>query len=515
MVVAACGKSGSSDTPAPAATTTITGSLFAAPVSGASVVVKNIGGVVIAGPVNTANDGTYTINVSTSDLDADLRFESAGGTYADEATGSTTTAGMLAAYVLARSVTSGASVNIDPSSTILHDLVTSGSKTSGEAQTIFNTAFGFKPDISVACKNKPSTGASASERLAALRASAFSQLTKDLGLTPDKQFDLLAAITQDLADDGKLNGSTGSVGATSIPEDIQNKFEHALVTMLSDTVHNQTGLTSDQIGSLPCGQIVLTDTYRVQYVPGMMAGAQGKTSFKIKITKRSDGSAATGLALSLMPMMHMPSMVHSTPVDAVTEEGSTGIYDCTTYYLMASGPGMGYWELKVMIGSGMGMGMSETAIFYPAVGMAMGTDTVRATVYGADDVVSGMTGTQYNKYYLFRDGPISAATPTVSLFIAHGEMMNMSFKPVSTGAVLSSPTGTVTTMAVQASTDNSTWLTATNSAIGHWSVSGLTGLVSGQTSTIYVRLNINGQDKTANGAAASGGNNAMFIVTPL
>lgn len=514
LLFSACGSSSTSDSPTPVATTSISGSVVAAPVSGAAVVVKNADGYVIAGPVNTASDGTYTVNVPTSACNADLRIESSNGTFLDEATGTTTTAGILAAYVSAGSVTTWSSVNIDPSSTIIHNLVTTGSKTFGEALTIFNSAFAFTPDISVASRNTPSTGASAAQRLAGLRTSAFSQLTKDLGLTPDKQSDLLAAIEQDLADDGKLNGSTGSLNGTSIPEDMQNRFEHALVTMLSDTVHNMTGLTADQIGSLPCGQVILTNTYRVQYLPGMMAATQGKSSFKIKITKRSDGSPATGLTISLMPMMHMASMGHATPVDAVTEEASTGIYDCTVYYLMASGPGIGFWDLKVMISSGMGMGMSETATFYPVVGMAMGTDTVRATLYGADDVVSSMSGTQYNKYYLFSDGPITAAAPTVDLFITHAEMMNMSYKLVSPGAVLSSPTGTVTTMTVQASLDNSTWLTATNSATGHWSVSGLTGLVSGQTTTVYIQLNVNGQDKTTNGNAASGNNSAMFIVTP-
>lgn len=172
-----------------------------------------------------------------------------------------------------------------------------------------------------------------------------------------------------------------------------------------------------------------------------------------------------------------------------------------------------------MIGSGMGMGTgsSETAAFYPAVGMAMGTDTVRTTLYGPDDIVTSMSGTQTNKYYLFRDGVVSAATPTLNLFIAHSESMMMNFKAVSAGSVLSSPTGTVTSMTVQASSDSSfsTPVTGTDKGNGHWSLSGLTGLVSGQTATIYVKLNVNSQDKTTNGNAASGTNGyATFLVMP-
>jgi hypothetical protein len=44
---------------------------------------------------------------------------------------------------------------------------------------------------------------------------------------------------------------------------------------------------------------------------------------------------------------------------------------------------------------------------------------------------------------------------------------------------------------------------------------GLTGLVSGQTNTIYVRVNVNGEDKTTDGNAASGANAyAAFAVMP-
>jgi hypothetical protein len=87
---------------------------------------------------------------------------------------------------------------------------------------------------------------------------------------------------------------------------------------------------------------------------------------------------------------------------------------------------------------------------------------------------------------------------------------------VSDGSVLSSPTGTASPITVQASSDGgSTWLTATDNTNGHWSVSGFSNLVSAQTGTIYVKLNVNSQDKTTNGAAASGGNAyATFVVTP-
>lgn len=253
--------------------------------------------------------------------------------------------------------------------------------------------------------------------------------------------------------------------------------------------------------------------YKVEYIPGtgMNAPVQGKTTFQLRITKRSDDSPATGLTPSLTMTMHMSDGdSHATPVDSITQSATAGLYDCTVYYLMASGPGMGTWEMNVTVDG-------ETTTFNPDVAMAMGGDTVHAKLYGADDIVTGMSGTSYNKYYIFRDGMISASMPTLKLYISHGENMMMDFKAVSVGSILSSPTGTVTDVTVTASTnpDFATSVTGTNNTNGHFSLADLDGLVSGATNTIYIKLNVNGQDKTTDGAVASGENGyATFVVTP-
>jgi hypothetical protein len=238
-------------------------------------------------------------------------------------------------------------------------------------------------------------------------------------------------------------------------------------------------------------------TYLVEYVPGMMPAAEGKTTFQIKVRKRSDSSAATGLSLTLMPLMHMTGMTHSTPGDVITESPA-GTYNCTIYYLMASGMGMGYWELQVNIGT-------ETATFYPSVAMAMaGSDTTKASLYGPADIVSSMSGTQYNYYYLFNDGVVSAATPTVKLYLSHALNMNMTFMPVS---AVSSPTGTVSSVVVTASTDTafSAPVAASDDGNGHYSMP-ISTLSTTGTYTVYVKLQVNGEDKTTNGAAAAGAN---------
>jgi len=515
--IASCGGS-NAGSPLASSTTTISGSVFAAPVAGATVVaLDSTGTTTIAGPVTTANDGTFSMTLPVSALSSTLIISSASGTFVDEATGVSTPARDLSAYVTGGGL--GAAVHLDPASSIIARPIREHGRTHDQATAAFSGAFSFLPDLSVPPRNLPSASATAAQRLAALRAIAFSQLTKDLGLNPTDQFDLLAAIAEDLAD-GTLDGMNAavpvSVGTgTALPPDIESRLERALVSLLSNTAVSVTCLNPGEIGVLPFGKVFLTNNYKVEYLPGTKPAMEGKTAFKIRISNRSDGLPAAGLSIAIMPKMYMPAMSHMTPVDAVTDNGD-GTYSCAAYYLMASGPGMGYWELKVQIG---GMG-GETAIFHPAVGMAMKTNTVRATLKGQSDLISGMMGPSRRSYFLFRDGLASGATSTLNIFIAAQESM-MSFPALSSlsTTTLHNESGTpwtVTAVTVQASTDGTTWSSpAVETSAGHWSLPGLTGLVSGQTGTVYVRLNVNSEDKTTDGNAVSGTNvYASFTVTP-
>jgi len=151
--------------------------------------------------------------------------------------------------------------------------------------------------------------------------------------------------------------------------------------------NDNTGLSNDKLGSIPFANLAMTNSYKVEYVPESMMEMEGKTSFTLNISDHG-GNPVTGLNVSLMPMMYMSGMMHSSPVAAVTELGN-GQYSATVYYLMASsmmnGMSMGYWKLDIMIGGMMG----ETATFYPGVMMAMG-DSVKATLKGQTDMIAGM-----------------------------------------------------------------------------------------------------------------------------
>jgi hypothetical protein len=461
----------------------------------------------------SAADGSFTVTIPTSELPKDLVFETSGGTFPDEATSTSGVAmGTFTAYVSGGTLTAGSNVTIDPSSTIMQKLV-AGGKTKTAAETVFATAFGYTPDCSV----KPafatiSSASSTSQRLIGLRAAAFSQLTKDLGLTPAKQFELIQALADDLSDgvlDGLKTGGTAvtTASGTAIPVDITNCFAKALMTFLTSSL-NKSKLTTDKIDPPPFAKKSLTTSYIVEYVPGMAVATQGKTSFKIKLSNR-DGSAATGKTITLMPIMHMASMSHSAPVDTVVESATTpGTYDCSVYYLMASGPGMGIWELKVMIGM-------ETATFYPPVAMSMGT-TNRATLKGVADVIGSMAGASKRTYYLFNDSSTFGMSSTFKLFIASlDDSMMMKYPAVSIGSTLHNEMNAawaITAMTVEASKDNgATWSSLVDYGGGHWSVSGLTGLATG--GTVKVRISINGEQKTTDGNAAVAGTNDFATFT--
>jgi hypothetical protein len=253
-------------------------------------------------------------------------------------------------------------------------------------------------------------------------------------------------------------------------------------------------------------------TYLVEYVPGMMDAVVGKSTFQLRVRNRDTFQPATGLNISVKPVMYMTGMSHGAPADVVTESGTTpGTYDCTVYYLMMSGPTMGYWELTATVGT-------EKAVFDPSVGMAMGpmNESVRVNLWGPSDV--GMGGMGITKYYLFKDGPLTAAAGSLKLYVSRSENMLMDFKPVYVGSTLAAPTGAVTTVTLAASADAAftTPLVASHSANGHWSVdvSSLSP-VAGTQATVYLKLSVNGENKTTDGNVLSAGNGSIaFKVTP-
>jgi hypothetical protein len=517
------GCSSSSDSAAVAPVdASISGTIVAAPVSGADVSVEDGAGNVVVEAVKTDADGNYTLVIPEGSMGQDLIIKSTGGTFLDEATGGNPgTAGVMYAYASSGSLSNGSMVSATPGSTIIAELVMNHGKTRAEAEAAFAAAFAYTPDVSVTpadATTAPAADETDDETLAGFRAGAFSQLAMDLGLSQDDQFALFTALAQDLSDD-KLDGVDASgavaIGTTGefLEADIQNRFSMALVNF-NNSAYNLTGLDNNEFGDIPFAKVALTTNYQIEYKQtSMMGPVNGKDTFQIHVTKRSDGSDATGLANMLMPTMYMlGTHKHSTPmpVPAITEDGN-GLYTVTLYYLMPTAMG-GYWDLKFTIDG-------ETTHFYPTVMMAMG-DTPQVRLKGVDDkIMSMMTGTQVGRtYFIFKNSLTGGmGNYDFSVFVAAQESM-MSFPPVTDGLNLNSGALVVdiNTTEVSISVNGGSFAPAsTNGNDGIWSASGIS-LNEGVENQIKIMLTVNNEVKTTDGMVLDPGVNdyQTFTVTP-
>ena len=519
-LLSGCGSSGS-DSDA-TAQNEISGSVFASYIGGASVSIYDTSNNLIAGPVSTDAQGGFTIKLDSAHLASALIFKSTGGEFTDEVTGAVTVGGALST-LLAEDALSGdieLSVNLTPSTTIVERLVSQHGKTLADARGAFEDAFGFLPTPHIIPSDASTTNAEATEeqQLAGLRAAAFSQLNNDLGLDANQQFDLVIQLADDLADDsldGKSEATELSVDGISLGNDIQSKYSQSFIAF-KEGDKNKTSLTNTQIGTLPFAQLALSDSYKVQYVPGMMKAMEGKTTIKVKITDL-EGTPATGLSPMLMPTMNMATHQHSTPKGSFVEDTEeAGTYLATAYFLMASqmgnGMSMGYWDLKVNIGE-------ESVHFYPPVMMAMG-DTAKAKLQGQNDEIPDMASGEMmsRPYYLFNNGlSTSGENHNFSIVLASKESM-MSFPMLSDSSTLNTGEDyelAISSILVEMSTDKVSWTTATSNETGVWTGSALSGLTNGEEGTIYVRLTVNGEQKTDDGLAPDNvADEAIFFVTP-
>jgi len=515
-----CGSSGSDD--ASTSQSEVSGSVFASYMQGAAVSIYDTSGNLIAGPVTTNAQGRFTVKLDTAHLASALVFKSSGGEFTDEVTGAVTVGGALST-LLASDALSGSvdlSVNLTPSTTVVERLASQHGKTLIEAQEAFESAFGFLPTPHVMPSDASTANADATneQKLAGLRAAAFSQLNNDLGLNADQQFDLILQLADDLADDsldGKSEATELSVDGISLGNDIQSKYSQSFIAF-KEGDKNKTSLTNTQIGTLPFAQLALSDSYKVQYVPGMMKAMEGKTTIKVKITDL-EGTPATGLSPMLMPMMNMATHQHSTPKGSFVEDTEeAGTYLATAYFLMASqmgnGMSMGYWDLEVNIGE-------ESVHFFPPVMMAMG-DTPKAKLQGQNDEIPDMASGEMmsRPYYLFNNGLSTAGeSHNFSIVLASKESM-MSFPMLSDSSTLNVGADyelAINSILVEMSTDKANWITATSNETGIWTGSALSGLTNGEEGTIYVRLTVNGEQKTDDGLAPDNvADEAMFFVTP-
>ena len=482
---------------------TIDGSVFASEVNGATVTAKKVSdGSTVGGPVMSMADGSYSMDILDTDLATDLVIESTGGIFDDEETGAVgVPAGNLSAFVAGGTLAAGDSVHVTPDSTIHADLVTKYNKTPTEAQSSFFKAFAHNVDTSVDpvdITDPASFNADDASRHAGWRAAVFSRLSDTLTLFPFEQFDMFAAIAQDLSDgimDAMDASGPVSIGTTGIPAPV-----------LADYITATGSFTTAEAANLT-----------VTYTPPVM-NVHGKNTFTLNIT--DNNGAVTGLTdLMVMPMMYMADRTHATPVGDITELGG-GDYQVTVYYLMPSRgmDTMGTWDLKVMTSM-------KTVHFYPNINMAMG-DTVRSEprLLGITDMIVNMDGLPAARpYNIFRDGDpvLQGGGPNYDfdIFISPMETM-MSFPPLVVGETLESGMGgtplDVTSVEIHVNVNDGGWDTtsAQDNLDGTWTLNTLQ-LDNPGTNTIKFRLIVNGETKTTDGldAVADVNDSTPFTVT--
>jgi hypothetical protein len=254
----------------------------------------------------------------------------------------------------------------------------------------------------------------------------------------------------------------------------------------------------------------------VEYLPGALAAAVGKTRFQVRVTDRATGAPVTGLSIGLMPKMHMSTKSHATATDPVVEAGA-GVYDATIYYVMetasAAGMSMGVWELGVVVGG-------ETATFFPQVAPAS-NQLVRLVGTTADSILLA-AGPTKRTYQLFNDGVAmdGADTATFGLLITTMDTM-MTFPHVFAGATLHRPSTAdplvpeafaVGPVLVEVSSNGGTsWAPAAHAGDGHYRVSSLSGFAAGAPTTLRVRLTVADEVKTTQDLSAAW---ATFTVAP-
>ncbi len=504
---------GSSNSAAPA-DATVSGTIVAAPVSGADVSVVDVDGLLVAETEKTDAAGNYTdLVIPGGSLTKDLIVKSAGGAFIDEATGNDGVAAEMMAYVAANTLSNGDSVSVTPGSTIVADLVMNHGKSLTEAETAFFAGFGYKPDVSVTPVDATVVAVDASDeaKLAGLRAAAFSQLAKGMGLSQNDQFKMFTALAQDLSN-GNLDGQDAdgdvviestdpAIGSVTLPDDMLKRSTNSLLAF-------QTSSNSE---------MDLTSTYRIEYVPGMMPAMAGKSMFTIKITNRSDDSPAAGLNPMVMPIMHMVSHEHTTPLTDITDIGG-GEYTVTIYYLMPSmmeGASMGTWDLAVTV-------EDETVHFYPGVMMMPDADTPLVRLKGVEDKVTNMDGLLASRVYtIFKDNlDAKPGADQFTVFVVAQETM-MSFPAVFVGSELSG--NILADVTVQMSADDgATWKDASHDGDGMWTANGLDLTENlDEKDEIRVRLTVDDtvidEVKTTDGKAVDPGVNDFntFTVTPV
>ncbi|MEW5754982.1 MAG: hypothetical protein AB1810_01635 [Pseudomonadota bacterium] len=497
ILVGCAGNDNNDSTATP--TTTISGVAVAGAVTG-TVSVRDGAGAELATAAVT--NGAFSVAVPDAALSGELDFVVTGA-YSDEVSGDTVTLGAahpLALRTAAHHFQAGQLGNapVTPDTTVIRALAAGHGMTLAAAQTAFESAFGYLPDLDAVPFDPKTTSQDAAnartqaDKDAAFRAGLFSQLAHEVGLSGDDIAGLPAALADDLSDDdldgvdGTGNPVTiGAVNLEALHHDSALPFRllKAHAAFVGNAAANQAGLSApamlppvsyDAAGAAktittPNGRhitVALDTVADAPFITGFWTARvrhrltliDADTQQPVDITTDPDI-----VGLGNHPMMYMLNgHDHTTPHghDPDTSAKAQGQYVLDNYYVMASamanGTPMGVWDYVAYVKEDADGDRATTndvvsvpVIFHPQVKMTMGSDVLSVSASNANDQWTNMMGMNQARGYrlwLHAVEPNNAGGHDLTVFVSTQNIANptgsdphahtLSFPSVRVGRVL-------------------------------------------------------------------------------
>jgi len=539
--LSACGSDSTTPTTTTSTSTTINGQAIAGAVNG-TLHVHDANDNHFA--TATITNGQFSVEIPNDKLNGELDFE-VTGTYRDEVSGQTVTLTVtnpLALRTAANHFQAGQLGNapVTPDTSIIRAMVSNG-MTITAAETAFQTAFGYKPDLTAApfdpYTTQSITTQTMADQTAAFRVGVWSQLGTDLGLTAADLAELPNKVAADLADgtlDGVAAGNpvtfTSGVNLQSMNQTIplMNRVSIALAKFAGSPA-NVAGVAAPSMGLPPIAADMPGTTKTITLgngtrqinvkidtpatTPFQMGYRNVKTTHKITLTDVATSSPvnintdANINNISFKPWMYMfAGHQHGSPFGAIdTTQAASGIYTVDTYYLMPTGmmmngavEPMGQWDLEVKLGDSTAAAADPYAYahFFPNVMMNMAPDLLLAKGINAADTWTDMMGVTKPREYrvwlqdVVADG-VGGHDLTVYISTLGMKMgVGMIFPPVYAGLMMPS----IASATCEVSTDGgTTWqaMPAVATINGQYKITGLAGLNNAAQNTLDIRLTVN------------------------
>ncbi len=325
--------------------TAILGSLFKGPIDNAQISITDESGNVIG--TGTTSKGVFSITFKSAALPNGAIFmESTAGTYVDEATGETVapSTGLMTVFTrdeLAVMIDSGEFAAMTPETTVLSKLVKKKIAAGDDAATAITAAIKVIEDNIIADTN-PTGGmvsgdtvlrkgnlvtplaASPQIALAKNRAISMSYQAENLGIAPDKVFDLIDNDAKDL-EDGVFDGLDVNGAALTITDKAGVSIDLSKRDRGSDVSGARQELFQNTMNRLSQGDLSADE--QAQLLSQLGGDGDMSTALKEQMEQRDqqivDAQAQLKTQLALTDLVELPLLTAMTDEDGDTTNTSS------------------------------------------------------------------------------------------------------------------------------------------------------------------------------------------------